>query len=48
MKNPIFKENYISPECEEFAIISEGTILTSSTPDMLGDLENNDVYTETF
>ena len=48
MKTPIFKENYISPVCEGFAIMTEGTILTSSTPDMLGDLENNDVYTETF
>ena len=48
MTNNNFNREYNSPLCEEFAIMTEGAILTSSSSDMLGEFENNDVYNETF
>ena len=39
---------YVSPLCEEFAILAEGTILTSSTPAMLDEFEDNSIFNEIF
>ncbi len=43
-----FNGEYKSPLCEEFAIMTEGAILTSSSSDMLGEFENNEIFNETL
>ena len=49
MKKNQFNTKYITPECETLNFLVEGTILTASKPDgSLGELEDNDIYGESF
>ena len=48
MTNNKFTGEYVSPKCDEFAIITEGSILSNSTDDMLGEFDDNDIIFETF
>ena len=47
MTNNKFTGEYVSPKCDEFALITEGSILANST-DRLGDFDDNDIILETF
>lgn len=42
-----FTGEYVSPKCDEFALVTEGSILTDSTG-MLGEFEDNGIFSEEF
>jgi hypothetical protein len=47
MTNNKFTGEYVSPKCDEFALVTEGSILTDSTG-MVGEFKDNDIFSEEF
>ncbi len=48
MMNMKFMGEYVSPLCQPIALITEEAILTMSTPVMLGEFDDNDIFIEEF
>lgn len=49
MKKKVFQgADYSAPICEVLTVVVEGSILTTSPGGSLGDLDDNDIYTEEF
>lgn len=50
MKKNVFQGGaaYSAPICEVLTVVVEGSILTTSPGGSLGDLDDNDIYTEEF